>query len=69
MPRPKRPPTKVRCPSCQLWQDDLGTRTTCERCGFQPIPSRDYPPDCCFHPDYRRPQTVTPPKRRGSVLG
>ena len=56
-PKPKAPPPrpwlaegKVKCPQCGRIQPDQGKRATCYECGLQPIPSREYPEDCCFNP-------------------
>ena len=46
---------KVRCPACDKVQEDGGMRNTCERCGFQPVPSYSYPQDSPFYPDTKRP--------------
>ncbi|MCK9570786.1 hypothetical protein M0R72_17685 [Candidatus Pacearchaeota archaeon] len=46
--------TTVVCLNCRTTQEDLGKRTTCIKCGFQPIPSYSYTKDNVFHPRFTR---------------
>jgi hypothetical protein len=53
---------KVECPGCGRPQIDEGKRSSCGRCGLQPIPSYSYPRRSIFHPD-TVPERSAPPKR------
>jgi hypothetical protein len=46
----------VTCLMCHTKQEDLGKRTTCIKCGFEPIPSYSYDRDNIFHPRFVRPR-------------
>ena len=54
MPKIPECPTLVTCLNCRTTQTDEGRRTTCIRCGFQPIPSYAYTKDNVFHPRFTR---------------